>query len=72
MRWSNASSRPAHHSDLTLVFSTGQSDMKDKGLNRLGHQGLIRRVIGGYFGLSPRVERLMLHNRIEAYNLPEE
>ena len=58
-------------SELTLVFSTGQGDMKDKGLNRLGHEGLIRRVIGGYFGLSPRIERLIVDNRIEAYNLPE-
>jgi len=57
--------------DLTLVFSTGQGDMKDKGLNRLAHEGLIRRVIGGYFGLSPRIERLIVENRIEAYNLPE-
>ena len=56
---------------LTLVFSTGQGDMKDKGLNRLAHEGLIRRVIGGYFGLSPRIERLIVENRIEAYNLPE-
>jgi propionate CoA-transferase len=57
--------------DLTLVFSTGQGDMKDRGLNRLAHEGLIRRVIGGYFGLSPRIEQLIVENRIEAYNLPE-
>src|SRR5256885_764190 len=57
--------------ELTLVFSTGQGDMKDKGLNRLAHEGLIRRVIGGYFGLSPRIEKLIVENRIEAYNLPE-
>ncbi len=57
--------------DLTLVFSTGQGDMKEKGLNRLAHEGLIRRVIGGYFGLSPKLEKLIVENRIEAYNLPE-
>jgi len=57
--------------DLTLVFSTGQGDMKDKGLNRLAHEGLIKRVIGGYFGLSPKIEKLIVDNRIEAYNLPE-
>lgn len=58
-------------SDLTLVFSTGQGDMAEKGLNRLAHEGLVRRVIGGYFGLSPKIERLIAENRIEAYNLPE-
>ena len=57
--------------DLTLVFSTGQGDRKDKGLNRLAHEGLVRRVIGGYFGLSPKIEKLIVENRIEAYNLPE-
>src|SRR5215468_133321 len=57
--------------DLTLVFSTGQGDMREKGLNRLAHEGLVRRVIGGYFGLSPKIESLIADNRIEAYNLPE-
>lgn len=57
--------------DLTLVFSTGQGDMKDRGLNRLAHEGLVKRVIGGYFGLSPAIEKLIVDNRIQAYNLPE-
>jgi propionate CoA-transferase len=57
--------------DLTLVFSTGQGDMRDRGLNRLAHEGLVRRVIGGYFGLSPRLEKMIVDNRVEAYNLPE-
>ena len=57
--------------ELTLVFSTGQGDMKDRGLNRLAHEGLVRRVVGGYFGLSPGIEKLIVDDRIEAYNLPE-
>ena len=57
--------------DLTLVFSTGQGDMKERGLNRLAHEGLVKRVIGGYFGLSPAIEKLIVDNRIQAYNLPE-
>jgi len=56
---------------LTLVHSTGQGDAGDKGLNRIGHEGLIRRVIGGHFGLMPRVEKLIVEDRIEAYNFPE-
>jgi propionate CoA-transferase len=56
---------------LTLVHSTGQGDAGEKGLNRIGHERLIRRVIGGHFGLMPRVEKLIVDQRIEAYNLPE-
>lgn len=56
---------------LTLVHSTGQGDAAEKGLNHLGHEGLLRRVIGGHYGLMPKIVGLVLANKIEAYNLPE-
>ncbi len=56
---------------LTLVHATGQGDGKDKGLNLLAHEGLLQRVIGGYFGLAPKISQLVMDDKIQAYNLPE-
>jgi propionate CoA-transferase len=56
--------------NLTLLFGGGPGDGATGGVNHLAHEGMLKRVIGGHYGLVPQIGKLALESKIEAYNLP--
>ncbi len=57
--------------NLTLTHSAGIGDKDKRGLSRFAHEGMVKRVIGGHWGWSPKMQALANENKIEAYNLPQ-
>ena len=55
---------------LTLVHSCGQSD-RDRGIQHFAHEGMLHRIIGGHWGLQPRMMKLIAENKILAYCIPQ-
>lgn len=57
--------------NLTVFHGAGIGDGKDRGMNHMGHDGLIKRLICAHVGLAPKVGQLCVDNKIECFILPQ-
>lgn len=57
--------------DLVYVHSGGQGARDGRGDDRFGHEGMVRRAVGGHWDRGPHLCQLAVDNKIEAYNLPQ-
>ena len=57
--------------NLTVVHSSAVGDRRTKGMSHWGHEGLIKRWIGGIAIASPALAKLIQDDKCEAYNLPQ-
>jgi len=62
-----ATGSPNH---LTLLHSCGQSD-RDRGIQHFAHEGMLYKIIGGHWGLQPKIMDLISSNKVLAYNFPQ-
>ncbi|MBS0533776.1 MAG: acyl CoA:acetate/3-ketoacid CoA transferase [Proteobacteria bacterium] len=56
--------------NLSVVHALGIGDRKKEGMNHFAHEGLVKRVIGGHWVWSPKMQEMARDEKIEAYVLP--
>lgn len=56
--------------NLTVFHTAGQSD-NINGIENIAEEGLISRVIGGHWGLAPKLRKLIVENKVECHCWPQ-
>lgn len=59
-----------HPCDLTLIHGLGIGDGVKSGITRFAHKGMVKKVIGGHWTWSKKMQELARLNQVEAYTLP--
>ena len=57
--------------DLNLLFASASGDGSGRGVDALAQEGLVAKVIGGFWGLVPSLGRMAREGLIEAHNWPQ-
>lgn len=60
-----------HPQNLTVMHASAVGNRRDKGMSHFGHEGLVKRWIGGIAIASPGMAKLIEEDKCEAYNLPQ-
>ncbi len=60
-----------HPNQLVILHPQGFGNKVDSGISRFAHEGMVKRVIGGHWAMSPKMGKLAQEEKIEAYNLPQ-
>lgn len=58
-----------HPRDL-ISFGCSYGNSKGRGLDHLAHEGLVKKVIAGYFALNRNLGQMVMDNKIEGYLYP--
>lgn len=58
-----------HPKDLTL-YGASYGNSKGRGMDHLAHEGLIKKVVAGYFAMNRNLGQLVMDNKIEGYLYP--
>jgi propionate CoA-transferase len=58
--------------NITFIQACGSGNFQEgRGADHLAHEGLLKRLIAGYIGTSPRIGNIVAEGKIEAYLLPQ-
>lgn len=57
--------------DLTLFHAAACGDGGEKGCNNLGEEGLLSKLICGHIGQEPRLNKLVVENKLSAFMIPQ-
>lgn len=56
--------------ELTLLFNIGYGEIKGDGIDRFGHRGMVKKLIGADYSFASKINRLITKNNLQAYSFP--